>query len=105
MPINNKLPLEQLSDEILITRVARGEPNALEILYDRYAATILGICLRIIGDRSEAERVLEETFWQIWQGAATYEAQGGSFERWLFRIARNLAIDIYRQRSWKLNKK
>jgi RNA polymerase sigma-70 factor (ECF subfamily) len=99
------LPYKPLSDEILITRVARGEPAALETLYDRYAATILGICLKIIGDQTEAEGVLQETFWQIWQSATTYEAQRGSFEGWLFRIARTLAIDVHRQRLLKLNKK
>ena len=105
MQTNNKRPSHQLSDEILITRVARGEPTALEILYDRYAATILGICLKIIEDQTEAEAVLQETFWQIWRSATTYEAQRGSFEGWLFRIARNLAIDVHRQRSLKLNNK
>jgi RNA polymerase sigma-70 factor (ECF subfamily) len=94
----NKPLYKQFSDEILITRVARGEPTALEILYDRYAAAILGLCLKIIDDQAEAERVLQETFWQIWQSATTYESHHGSFESWLFRIARDLAINVYRQR-------
>jgi len=55
LQINHKLPYKQLSDEILITRVARGDPIAFEILYDRYAATILGVCLKIIHDQTEAE--------------------------------------------------
>ncbi len=105
MQTNPKLPSRQLSDEILITRVARGEPTALAILYDRYASTILGICLKIIGDQVEAEGVLQETFWQIWQSAGTYVTQHGSFESWLFRIARKLALDVYRQRLLKLNNK
>jgi RNA polymerase sigma-70 factor, ECF subfamily len=104
LPKNNR-GFEQISDEILITWVARGEPAALEVLYDRYAGLILGICLKIIGDRAEAEGALQEIFWQIWQRATTYEAQRGSFEGWLFRIARNLAIDVSRQRSSKLTKK
>jgi RNA polymerase sigma-70 factor, ECF subfamily len=88
-----------------MTRMARGEPTALEILYDRYAATILGICLKIIDEQTVAEEVLQETFWQIWQRANAYEARDGTFESWLFRIARNLAIEVHRQRLLKLNKK
>jgi len=90
----------QLSDdEILRARVSQGDLTALETLYDRYAATVLGISLKIIGERATAEDVLQETFWRVWQSAVTYQSQRGSFTGWLFRIARNLAIDAYRRRS------
>jgi len=97
---DNKLLSGQLSDdEILIARVSQGDLTALETLYDRYAATVLGISLKIIGERATAEDVLQETFWRVWQSAVTYQSQRGSFTGWLFRIARNLAIDAYRRRS------
>ena len=89
----------RLSDEILVARVASGDRTALESLYDHHAAAVLGISLKIIGDRAAAEEVLQETFWRVWQSAATYQSQRGSFTGWLFRIARNLAIDAYRRRS------
>jgi RNA polymerase sigma-70 factor, ECF subfamily len=96
---NNRVSPNQLSDEILIARVARGDTTALETLYDRYAAIVLGICVKIVVDRAIAETVLQESFWQVWQGAATYQVQRGSFTGWLFRIARNLALDTYRWRK------
>ncbi len=83
----------QLSDEILIAQVARSDHTALETLYDRYAPMVMGISLKITSDRGAAEEVLQETFWQVWQGAAGYQIQGGSFAGWLFKIARNVAID------------
>lgn len=86
-----------LSDEILIARVARGDRSALEALYDRYAGIVLGICSKITGERATAEDVLQETYWRVWQNAAMYQSQRGSFTGWLFRIARNLAIDVYRR--------
>ena len=89
----------QLSDEILVTRVAQGDSAALETLYDRHAATVLGILLKIIGDRPLAEDVLQETFWRVWQSASTYQSERGSFTGWLFRIARNLAIDAFRRQN------
>lgn len=93
------MAVEQLSDEALAARVARGESTALEALYDRYAATVLGISLKILGDRAAAEDMLQETFWRVWRSAASYQPQRGTFTGWLFRIARNLAIDAYRRRN------
>lgn len=93
------LVVEQLSDEVLAAQVARGEGRALETLYDRYASTVLGISLKIMGDEAAAEDVLQETFWRVWRSAASYQSQLGSFTGWLFRIARNLAIDAYRRRN------
>ena len=93
------MAVDELSDAVLAAQVARGESGALETLYDRYASIVLGISLKILGDRAAAEDVLQETFWRVWRSAATYQSQRGSFTGWLFRIARNLAIDAYRRRS------
>jgi len=56
---------------------------------------VMGISLKIVGDPAAAEEVLQETFWQVWQGAASYPGQGRSFTGWLYRIARQVATDIY----------
>ena len=90
---------EPLNDEFLAARVARGDATALEALYNRYASTVLGVALKVIGDQGAAEDVLQETFWRVWRSAATFQSQRGSFTSWLFRIARNLAIDAYRRRN------
>lgn len=95
----NKQALEEASDELLAVWVAKGDSAALEVLYDRYASTVLGLVLKVIGDQAAAEDVLQETFWRVWQSASTYQSERGPFPGWLFRIARNLAIDAYRRRS------
>src|SRR5215207_681865 len=97
--INNEKKLLDAADEALVTKVARGDSAALEVLYDRYAATVLGIALKVLGEQALAEEVLQETFWRVWRSAATYQVERGTFTSWLFRIARNLAIDTYRRRN------
>lgn len=99
MRINSESNLLDAPDETLATQVARGNSAALEVLYDRYASIVLGISLKVTGDRALAEDVLQETFWRVWQSAGTYQSQLGSFTGWLFRIGRNLAIDAYRRRN------
>ena len=104
MRTHDKVTGEGVSDDILASRVAHGELQALETLYDRYACTVLGISVKILGDQAEAEDVLQETFWQLWRRAASYQAQRGTlgpFSGWLFRIARQLAIDCSCRRKTK----
>jgi RNA polymerase sigma-70 factor (ECF subfamily) len=97
--INSETTLVDMPDEALVTQVARGDSAALEVLYDRYAARVLGISVKIVSDQALAEDILQETFWRVWQSAGTFQSQLGSFTSWLFRIARNLAIDAYRRRN------
>jgi len=97
--INSEQTRPDPPDEVLVTQVARGDSAALETLYDRYAARVLGLSLKIVGEEGLAEDILQETFWRVWQNAGTYQSQLGAFTGWLFRIARNLSIDAYRRRS------
>jgi RNA polymerase sigma-70 factor (ECF subfamily) len=86
------------TDEALIARVAQRDKRALELLYDRYSSGALGLALKIIGERNEAEEIVQEAFWRVWRRAATYRAARGQFSAWLFGIVHNLAIDELRRR-------
>lgn len=89
---------KDLSDEQLIVRAARGDTSAFETLYDRHAAAVMGLALKITGERAAAEELVQETFWRVWRNAASYEVQRGLFVGWMFGIARNLCIDLLRRR-------
>lgn len=90
---------DDLTDEQLMTQAANGDPAALEALYDRYASAVMGLAMKIIGDRATAEEVVQETFWRAWRSADSFRAGRGPFPGWLFGIARNLAIDLWRRRK------
>jgi RNA polymerase sigma-70 factor (ECF subfamily) len=89
----------ELSDEQLLAQIAAGSPGALEVLYDRYAPAVLGLALKLTSDQVAAEEVVQETFWRAWRNAHTYQTQRGACSSWLFGIARNLTIDLYRRRK------
>lgn len=82
-----------------MARVAGGDRNALELLYDRHAARVLGFSLQLLRERAAAEELLQETFWQVWQHAAAFPSQHLSFTSWLFRIVRNLSVAANSQRN------
>lgn len=89
--------IKEWSDEQLIANVARGDTAAYETLYDRYSSAIMGFALKITGDRSLAEEILQETFWRVWSKADLFQSQRGAFTSWFFGIARNLSIDMLRR--------
>ncbi len=93
------LPGEPPGDNTLVQRVAQGDDQALAMLYDRYAATVLGIALKILHQREVAEEVAQESFWRVWQRAHTFDGTRGNFAPWLFGITRNLSIDELRRRA------
>ena len=85
--------------EALIARCAIGDRAAFEDLYGRTSAKLLGVSLRVLGDRAAAEDALQESFVKIWHAADRYAANGLSPMTWLITIARNTAIDHRRARG------
>jgi RNA polymerase sigma-70 factor (ECF subfamily) len=85
------------SDAIeLIGRMARGDRSGLEGLYDRYAQLLFNLVVRIVGNRPDAEEVLQEVFLQAWRSASHYDRARGTPEAWLIMMARTRAIDLLR---------
>ena len=82
----------------LLQRIAARDTAALAELYDRYSRLLFGLILRILGDRGEAEEILQEAFVRVWTRAATYDARMGGPLPWVVRVARNCAIDRLRAR-------
>jgi len=76
-----------------VARMARHDAAALSDLYDAHSRVLFGVICRIVGDRTEAEEVLQEAFVQAWTHAASYNPRIGSPVGWLVGIARNRAID------------
>lgn len=80
----------------LLARVAARDEQAFEALYRLTSARLMGIGLRVLGDRAEAEDVLQDVFVSVWSKAEQFDAQRSSAMTWLGTIARNRAIDRLR---------
>jgi RNA polymerase sigma-70 factor (ECF subfamily) len=82
----------------LLSRVAAQDRAAFRELYSKTASKLLGVLLRILGKRPEAEDALQEVFTRIWLRAGRFDATKGRGMTWLIAIARNHAIDRLRAR-------
>ena len=97
-PFAGSVDSEAERDAQLIGKIAAGEEAALAELYRQFAPMLLGLALKMTGDRNEAEDVLQEGFIYIWRKAAAYKPWLGSAFAWTVRIVRNKAIDRLRSR-------
>jgi RNA polymerase sigma-70 factor, ECF subfamily len=86
-------------DATVVQRMAAGDEGALAILYDQWTQAVYSLGMHLLRDADEAEDVVEETFWQAWQRAATYDAARGTVRSWLLTIARSRALDRLRARQ------
>src|SRR6478672_11186003 len=86
------------TDLQLIRRLVDGDGDALGLLYDRYAATVTGLARSILRDQRLAEEAAHDVFLNLWQNPQAYDPSRGPFAGWLFRVARNRAIDLFRRR-------
>ena len=79
-----------------MVRLADGDAQALEQIYDATRVKLFGICLRILGDRKEAADALQDVYINLWQRADRYDPTRASPISWLATFARNRAIDRLR---------
>jgi RNA polymerase sigma-70 factor (ECF subfamily) len=88
-----------LEDNYLMGRVAAGDREAFARLFDHHSPVVLGLLVRILGRRSEAEEVLQEVFLQVWRQAERYEAGRSTPRGWILVLARSRALDHLRSRD------
>ncbi len=83
----------------LIRRCADQDRVAFRRLYDRQAARLHGIAMRITRQPALAADAVHDTFMALWQHAASFDPARGSAEAWLTSITRYRALDIARRRT------
>ena len=85
-------------ERALIARIRAGDESAMADMYHRYSGIVYGVALRVLGNTSAAEDVLQEVFLQLWRNPQAFDADRGRLAPWLAVIARNRSIDLLRKR-------
>lgn len=90
--------LEQLADELLMSRYRDGDADAFTVLYGRHRQSLYRFMLRSIGDRGTAEELYQDVWTRLIDARDRYEVSA-RFQTYLYRIARNRLIDHYRKHA------
>lgn len=83
------------TDEELYARFLCGEDDALRLLIERHMRRLTLFCLTFVHDVSEAEEAALDAFAVAAMKNGVW--RGGSFQRWLYRVARNLSVSRFRR--------
>jgi RNA polymerase sigma-70 factor (ECF subfamily) len=75
---------------------ARGDRQALQQLYERESRYLMGVALRIVRQRQQAEDVLHDAFISIWQRAESFNPARGEGRGWVYSVVRNAALNMVR---------
>lgn len=90
-------PAESTADDIaLLQRVAGGDRQGLEELYDKFSNVLFTVAFRVLNDQQATEDVLQDVFIQIWEKAPLYDSSRGKPLTWAITLTRNKAIDQLR---------
>src|SRR6201995_2402402 len=84
--------------------IAKKDPEAFEVFYDRHGGAGYSLAYRILGDRNGAEDCVQEAFISIWKSGARFDRTRGRVRSWTLSIARNRAIDALRSKAGKAPK-
>ena len=91
-----------MSDEELMAQVRNGVGEMLGVLFERYQIPLFNFYLRLTGNRTTSEDLVQEVFFRILKYRQTYRHQT-PFRAWMYQIARNARVDYLRRKKPETN--
>jgi RNA polymerase sigma-70 factor (ECF subfamily) len=81
-----------------IRRSQRGDAAAFERLYRLYSKRIYALCVRMVGNTTEAEDLTQEAFLKVFRKIHTFRGES-AFSTWLHRLVVNVVLMQLRRKS------
>jgi RNA polymerase sigma-70 factor (ECF subfamily) len=86
-------PIHELQDEVLLTRLAQGDQEALGCLFQRYARVVRSVAARILRDAAEAEDLVQDLFLFLQRKCAIFDSSKSSARSWIVQMTYHRAIE------------
>jgi RNA polymerase sigma factor (sigma-70 family) len=91
--------MQELNDDALMSAYAAGDASAFEALYARHQGALYRFIRRLLGTAlaAQTDEVFQDTWLRVVHARASWDPQGASFRTWLFTMANNRVIDLWRR--------
>src|ERR671939_1226237 len=86
-----------MSAAMLKTLQTAASEDSMRALYREYGSELYGFAVSALGDRGQAEELVQDVFTRVWRKADSFDPERASFRTWLYGIARNAIIDLKRR--------
>ena len=93
-----KVHLTEEIDEVTLINLARTDPDAFGVLYERYVERIYNYVFFRVGTSTDAEDLTSKVFFRALKSIGGYKHMGLPFSAWIYRIAHNLVANYHRDR-------
>jgi RNA polymerase sigma-70 factor (ECF subfamily) len=93
---DNPTPFEAVNQTV--RRAQEGDADAFRELYEEHGGRVFALCLRLSGDRAEAEVLTQDVFVRVWEKLETFRGES-AFSSWLHRLAVNEVLGEKRSAS------
>ena len=87
-----------MTDESVVRRAQQGDSVAFERIYRMHSRKIYTLCLRMVGDKTDAEDLTQEVFLQLFRKIHTFRGES-AFSTWLHRMAVNIVLMRFRRKN------
>src|SRR5689334_6094765 len=83
--------------ELLVLVATRQDRTAYAELFSYYAPRVKSYLMRLGADNAQAEEIAQDVMVTVWRKAALFDRNQASVSTWIFRVARNRRIDVFRR--------
>ena len=91
-------------EQHIVNLLLEEDKRAIPLIYENYSSALFGVINKVLNNEAIAEDALQETFIKIWKYSKKYDPKKAKLFTWMYRIARNTAIDKLRSHSKKFDK-
>lgn len=92
-------PAASTIDPALLARVVKGDAQAFSQLYDQSSTLLYTMALRMLGNKEDANELLQEVYLEVWRKVSRYDVGRGTPLAWLVTLTRSRALDRIRARN------
>jgi len=91
---------DEASDSALIALIGAGDDDGFKRLLLRHGRRYVGLAFRLLGQREDAEDIVQEAFIKLWINPERFEQKRGvQFRTWFYRVVVNMCIDVRRRQN------